>query len=238
MLCRGDFIRIGDFLLKFQQAETDETEATRSPSWNELESNPEYRALLETILAHPADDAPRLVLSDWLEEHDFPDIAGFIRMQLAEPAKIAGMDIEERSTATLAVCRLLLEKWFLLLGHHAWRWRFRRGFICEISLPCETFMAHARELFYSLPIEKVRLTDRMPNVSLQYYHQTGEIYSWMESSVSRPVEETPGAAIPEEIFRRLRTQGTSANDYSSAVEAIEALSVACVAHGRSLAGVG
>ena len=80
VLCRGDFIRIGDFLLKFQQAETDETEATRSPSWNELESNPEYRALLETILAHPADDAPRLVLSDWLEEHDFPDIAGFIRM--------------------------------------------------------------------------------------------------------------------------------------------------------------
>lgn len=40
------------------------------------------RAFIEAILAHPADDLPRLALADWLEEHGEPDDAtwaGFIR---------------------------------------------------------------------------------------------------------------------------------------------------------------
>ncbi len=38
-------------------------------------------ALLATILAHPADDLPRLVLADWWEERGLHDRAEFIRVQ-------------------------------------------------------------------------------------------------------------------------------------------------------------
>ncbi len=42
----------------------------------------EQDALLETIFDRPADDAPRLIYSDWLEEHDLPGYAAFIREQV------------------------------------------------------------------------------------------------------------------------------------------------------------
>jgi uncharacterized protein (TIGR02996 family) len=39
-------------------------------------------ALLETIHAHPGEDAPRLVYADWLEEHGDTELAEFIRVQI------------------------------------------------------------------------------------------------------------------------------------------------------------
>lgn len=48
-------------------------------------THPEYLALLARIIETPADDAPRLVISDWLEEHDQIDLAKKIRYQIANP---------------------------------------------------------------------------------------------------------------------------------------------------------
>lgn len=38
-------------------------------------------ALLRAVLESPYDDAPRLILADWLDEHEEPDRAEFIRFQ-------------------------------------------------------------------------------------------------------------------------------------------------------------
>jgi len=46
-------------------------------------THPDYDALLRTILANPGDDAPRLVLADWLQEHGQTERAEFIRVQCA-----------------------------------------------------------------------------------------------------------------------------------------------------------
>ena len=43
----------------------------------------EEQALIATILAHPADDLPRKVYADWLDEHGFHERAEFIRVQCA-----------------------------------------------------------------------------------------------------------------------------------------------------------
>jgi uncharacterized protein (TIGR02996 family) len=40
-------------------------------------------ALLAAIRSAPDDDVPRLVYADWLDEHDDPDRAEFIRVQIA-----------------------------------------------------------------------------------------------------------------------------------------------------------
>lgn len=44
----------------------------------------ERDALLRHVLAHPDDDAPRLVMADWFDEHGEADRAAFIRLQIAE----------------------------------------------------------------------------------------------------------------------------------------------------------
>jgi uncharacterized protein (TIGR02996 family) len=42
----------------------------------------EQDALLEAVFAAPADDTPRLVYADWLDEHGEPEYAAFIRAQV------------------------------------------------------------------------------------------------------------------------------------------------------------
>jgi uncharacterized protein (TIGR02996 family) len=48
---------------------------------NPLYIRREVLAFLQEAKAHPEDDAPRLVLADWLEDHGDPDRAAFIRIQ-------------------------------------------------------------------------------------------------------------------------------------------------------------
>lgn len=44
-------------------------------------THPEYLALLQAVLHNPADDLPRLVMADWLEENGETERANFIRWQ-------------------------------------------------------------------------------------------------------------------------------------------------------------
>lgn len=46
-------------------------------------ASPELKALLQRCREAPADDLPRLVLADWLDEHGDADRAAFVRVQLA-----------------------------------------------------------------------------------------------------------------------------------------------------------
>jgi uncharacterized protein (TIGR02996 family) len=48
----------------------------------------EERGLLEAIHADPRDDALRLIYADWLEEHELPAYAEFIRLQCARMAAV------------------------------------------------------------------------------------------------------------------------------------------------------
>jgi uncharacterized protein (TIGR02996 family) len=64
------------------------------------------QGLLATICDHPAEDAPRLVLADWWEEHGDPQRAEFVRVQcelarLPEepPMPCSGMTFENRRAA-------------------------------------------------------------------------------------------------------------------------------------------
>src|SRR5262245_19453619 len=45
-------------------------------------------AILQSVIDHPEDDAPRLVYADWCEDHGDPDRAEFIRVQV-ELARLA-----------------------------------------------------------------------------------------------------------------------------------------------------
>ena len=89
------------------------------------------KALLAAIWNEPHDDTPRLVYADWLDEHDRPDRAEFIRAQV-ELARLDEWDDADRIAALRA-------REGALWARHAAAWRtklkkdvraadFRRGF--------------------------------------------------------------------------------------------------------------
>ena len=47
-----------------------------------MANGPEYAALYAAVCANPDDDTPRLVLADWLDEHDDPHRAAYIRAEV------------------------------------------------------------------------------------------------------------------------------------------------------------
>jgi uncharacterized protein (TIGR02996 family) len=53
------------------------------PPSRTAEASPEYRGLLDAIVECGADAAPRLILADWLEEHDRPHEAELLRLHVS-----------------------------------------------------------------------------------------------------------------------------------------------------------
>jgi uncharacterized protein (TIGR02996 family) len=92
-------------------------------------------ALLAAIIAHPDEDTPRLMYADWLEEHDQPERAEFIRIQCAPDADETtgerAAELEERNRG----------RWFPRLPTFAGAaWEFRRGFPEILTIAGQLFM--------------------------------------------------------------------------------------------------
>jgi uncharacterized protein (TIGR02996 family) len=115
--------------------------------------------LLQDILAHPDDDAPRLVYADWLDEHGDPDRAEFIRVQ-CEAARL-GQDKAFRPA--------LHKRGQKLLDRHRAEWlrevpaplregvEFKRGFVGWLHCSAREFLRGAERLFRHAPVRSVRL---------------------------------------------------------------------------------
>jgi uncharacterized protein (TIGR02996 family) len=101
-------------------------------------------ALYEAILAAPADDLPRLVYADWLEEHGDAERAEFIRAQIAGNHARAN-PLLERNRA----------KWSIpnLQGVQS----FARGFVDEVWTSPEEIVLHHDELL-RLPLCGLRIS--------------------------------------------------------------------------------
>lgn len=122
-------------------------------------------SLLDAIAESPRDDTPRLVYADWLDEHDRPVQAEFIRLQCT----LAGLD--DRS---MRVRRQNIELWRRqqeILEHHRRELLgpldtfiherdavFERGFLAELSLEVDAFRQHAKEVAKLRPLPDVRVT--------------------------------------------------------------------------------
>jgi len=121
-------------------------------------------ALLQTILDHPDDDAPRLVYADWLEEQGQQERAEFIRVQIELAATLP-----EYSARWRELTARQSELW----QDHGDNWRkeapawavkygqYRRGFLGEIAVSAKDFIKGAAGLFARAPVQnlQVRNTD-------------------------------------------------------------------------------
>ena len=122
----------------------------------------EHLPFLRAICANPADDLPRLVYADYLEESGEPDAiarAHFIRAQIALTQLPPGT---KEYRATLAVSnrlhRMYSEDWLWDLPEELHTYgepQWRRGFIEFASMPWQIFVAG--KLFETVPITRVQI---------------------------------------------------------------------------------
>lgn len=109
------------------------------------------QAFLQAIAATPADDAPRLIYADWLEEHGDP-LGEFIRVQCALE-QVPEYD-ERHPALKLREEELMLRhyrQWDAALreefeGFESYNADYRRGFINRIMLPVEMLLRKAARL--------------------------------------------------------------------------------------------
>jgi uncharacterized protein (TIGR02996 family) len=120
---------------------------------------PEESAFLDRVCADPDDDAPRLILADWLDERGDPR-GEFIRVQVAlarlpaDDARAAGL--RDREATLLA--RYHAQWSEPLKGIAGWA-EFRRGFVETVNIETRTFLRRADDLLRLAPVRHVRLLD-------------------------------------------------------------------------------
>jgi uncharacterized protein (TIGR02996 family) len=120
------------------------------------------RAFLEDVIAHPDDDAPRLVFSDWLEDHGDDARAEFIRLQ----CRLARIPEDDRDRPALLRREGELLKqhgrtWAEPLRGSVDEWGFRRGFIECIAVQVHSydgFCSRLDDVFAAFPVRAVRLS--------------------------------------------------------------------------------
>lgn len=121
-----------------------------------------HAAFLDAIASEPDDLAHRLVYADYLEEHGDPDRAEFIRLQIEREGLHPA---EPRRRQCLAREAELLARhetaWSAEVRPWVKRWRFRRGFVEEVTLDAEALLAHGERLFRLAPLTRLRLRGLM-----------------------------------------------------------------------------
>jgi uncharacterized protein (TIGR02996 family) len=130
-------------------------------------------ALLSAIEANPADDLPRLVYADWLEEHGHPVRAEFIRLQCEtlhletdrrEEARPHHQGLWDRAGDLRAAHRD--ELLGVLAGLPGWvEITFSRGFPDRIELRVADFLAHGAALDAARPRPHVRVNQVAADLS-------------------------------------------------------------------------
>ncbi|MBA4063142.1 MAG: hypothetical protein C0501_05410 [Isosphaera sp.] len=162
-------------------------------------------ALLAAIAAAPAEDTPRLVYADWLDEHDRPIRAEFVRLQVDIARK---QDALTRAELDRHVA--LFERQQELLDHHRDELlgplaalpaevevEFDRGFVSRVELPVDAFLVHAGSLATATPLPAVgvhsvtaRLTDF---VASPYLHCVRRLRAWSAAFAAFPGVLWPAA---------------------------------------------
>src|SRR5262249_54909259 len=123
------------------------------------------QAILRTIVENPADDAPRLVYADWLEEQGRPEPAQFIRLQCA----LYRMSLAEQqvhfnwSARAKALWDRYRSEWLAELPQPPgvdWFTEFRRGFPRRVAFAhVRAFEDAADVVFAAAPISHINVSD-------------------------------------------------------------------------------
>jgi uncharacterized protein (TIGR02996 family) len=119
---------------------------------------------------------------------------------------------------------------------------YRRGFVAEATLTLDAFLTHAAALFSAHPVEVVRLSNRQPHTG-RFHSDDGSGWEFQDRRFWLWDHQRPNSSacnhLPYDLYERLdRSVSPWHKQYLSEVDALAALSDACVAYGRHAAGLG
>lgn len=124
----------------------------------------QWRAFIAAIRANPADDTPRLVAADWLDEHGERDRAEFIRVHLAYYAARHSHRRQSLGGEPCRKCKLkrrLKRLWHLPgkgLPNGIWGRLPVDGFLTVVDCSAADWLAHGDAVLAREPVERVSLT--------------------------------------------------------------------------------
>ena len=117
-------------------------------------------ALLAEIIAHPAEDTPRLAYADCLEEQGDDWYAQFIRDQIAGVPRAVPRSAVVPLEPLVGLCVGTYPDGGIVTGHGSAV--FRRGFADEVTCPAGNWLAHGHAARRLYPITRVNLTTWYP----------------------------------------------------------------------------
>ena len=174
----------------------------------------EREALLHAIRLAPAEDTPRLVYADWLDEHgDENDRASAEQIRVQVEFAAERIELPWRHPTIEGLTGFV-----------------SRGFVAEIELTMQLYLDNAKELFGEHPITVVHLSDRLP------FRAVDGLFGWNTTvhSPGQPVEHLLPRTFHEPMTRHpLCFIGTQLR-FETAVEARIAASEIAVNLGRKL----
>ena len=113
-------------------------------------------ALLAEIIAHPAEDTPRLAYADCLEEQGADWYAQFIRDQIAGVPRAVPRSAVVPLEPLVGLCVGRRPDGAVVTGRGSVV--FRRGFVDEVTCTAEDWLRHGRDARRLHPITRVNLT--------------------------------------------------------------------------------
>jgi uncharacterized protein (TIGR02996 family) len=191
-----------------------------------------HAGFLVAILAEPERDDIRLIYADWLDEHGDPDRAAFIRVQCAigvDPFAHNPPPFNPHCACNLCTLRrrereLLKQNpvWYVLPPGGPIVTELRRGFVAEVTLPCDQWMRHGPALVRAAPLERVGLSDRAPLLIV-----SGS-WVWLRQGDAPEATHT----LPDDLAYAMNAAERRAG-WDSEAAARKALSVACLKWARN-----
>lgn len=142
-------------------------------------------AFLQDILARHDDDVVRLIYADWLEEHDHPERAELIRVQIEleqlpdysalSPEDPDDYSAKRRRDHLMQRQQKLLDgprfvQWFYRMSlswRPPWRGVIRRGLLHGVELTAHDWLRHAPWLLSRHPLRQVELTT-VPRLTIDW----------------------------------------------------------------------
>lgn len=168
--------------------------------------------LLQAVLANPADDTPRLVYADALDECGEVERAEFIRLSIATHGKTHHPFCRDGCGCDYGPAKARCDE---LATNHAFDWfptipggssLWSRGFISELRGPLESLLRHGGEIARRQPVTAWMATDKEPYSG----NSTSHCFGW------NPGNETfgqllPAFVLPFEIIDALEVWGRVGN---------------------------
>jgi uncharacterized protein (TIGR02996 family) len=116
-------------------------------------------SLLAAIIASPAEDLPRLVFADWLDDQGDVERAEFIREQVADPMGkwIVTQPWQDEIPNGHAIYNYGGFTWPASLGGIV-----QRGFLRGLRGPLNKLLEHGPAICREHPVESVEVTDKKP----------------------------------------------------------------------------